>query len=153
MYFKTVPLPLDLNQAQAESSLRKVSIKESMSLDFKFKAVDIGTDKIFFGLEGKKDLKFTRLKTSFEFFMPKLIVSLSKDPLANSYRIRPGAVTVAIIGLLGFGTFTGLVGILKGTTGLATFSPFLLIIGIYALLFLFELNITLRKMNKALHKI
>lgn len=36
-----------------------------MWLDFKFKGVDIGTDKMFYGLEGKKDLKFTRLKTSF----------------------------------------------------------------------------------------
>lgn len=58
MYFKTIPLPLDLNQPQAEASLRKTSIKESMSLDFKLKAVDIGTDKLFYGLEGKKDLKF-----------------------------------------------------------------------------------------------
>ena len=54
MYFKTIDLPLDLNQPQAESCLRKASIKESMSLDFKFKAVDVGTDKMFFGLEGKK---------------------------------------------------------------------------------------------------
>jgi hypothetical protein len=58
MYFKTIPLPLDLNQLQAEASLRKASIKESMSLDFKFKAVDIGIDKLFYGLEGKKDLQF-----------------------------------------------------------------------------------------------
>lgn len=153
MYFKTIPLPLEVNQPQAEASLRKVSIKESMSLDFKFKAVDIGTDKMFYGLEGKKDLKFTRLKTSFEFFMPKLIVSLSKDSSDNYYRIRPGAISMAIIGLLGFGVFTGLVGILRGTTDLATFSPFLIIIGIYALLFFFEINITSRKMNKALSKV
>lgn len=153
MYFKTIPLPSDLNQPQAESFLRKASIKESMSLDFKFKAVDIGTDKIFYGLEGKKDLKFTRLKTSFEFFMPKLIISLSKDPAANYYRIRLGAISIAIIGLLGFAVFTGLVGILRGTTDFATFSPFLIIIGIYALLFFFEINITVHKINKALSKV
>jgi len=152
MYFKTIPLPLDLNQPQAEASLRKASIKESMTLDFKFKAVDIGTDKLFYGLEGKKDLKFTRLKTSFEFFMPKLIVSLPKDSLANCYRIRPGAVTIATIGLLGFAMFAGLVGILRRTTDLATFSPFLIIIGIYTLLFFLEINITLRKINKAFSK-
>lgn len=153
MYFKTIPLPLGLNQHQAEISLRTASIKESMSLDFKFKAVDIGTDKLFYGLEGKKDLKFTRLKTSFEFFMPKLIVSLSKDSSANYYRIRLGAVSIAVMGLLGFAVITGLVGIVKGTTDLATFSPFLIIIAIYALLFLFEINITVRKMNNALNKI
>ncbi|WGQ10824.1 hypothetical protein QG516_04040 [Pedobacter gandavensis] len=153
MYFKTIPLPFDLNQPQAEESLRKASIKESMSLDFKFKAVDIGTDKIFYGLEGKKDLKFTRLKTSFELFMPKLIVSISKDSSANYYRIRPGAISIAIIGLLGFSVFTGLVGIVRGSTDLATFSPFLIIIVIYALLFLFEISITVRKMNKVLIKV
>ena len=153
MYFKTINLPLDLNQPQAELSLRKASIKESMSLDFKFKAVDVGTDKIFYGLEGKKDLKFTRLKTSFEFFMPKLIISLSKDPSANYYRIRPGAISVAVIGLLGFAVFMGLIGMIRGTTDFDTFSPFLIIIVIYVLLFLFEVNITLRKMNKAFIKV
>lgn len=39
MYFKTVPLPPDLDHAQAEACLRKASLKESMSLDFRFKAV------------------------------------------------------------------------------------------------------------------
>jgi hypothetical protein len=153
MYFKTIPLPFDLNQSQAEAYLRKASIKESMSLDFKLRSIDIGTEKKFYGLEGKKDLKFTRFKTSFEFFLPKLIVSLSKDSSANYYRIRPGAITIAIIGLLGFGLFTGLVGIARSKTDLATFSPFLIIIGIYALLFLFEINITLRKVNMVFSKI
>jgi hypothetical protein len=58
MYFRTIPLPLNLNQPQAEASLRKASIKKSPTLDFKFKAVYIGTDKLFYGLESKKDLKF-----------------------------------------------------------------------------------------------
>lgn len=153
MYFKTVLLPLELNQPQAEASLRKASIKETMSLDFKFKSVDIGTDKLFYGLDGKEDLKFTRLKTSFEFFMPKLIVSLPKDSSAKYYRIRPGAVSIAIIGLLCFALFTGLAGILKGTTDIATFSPFFIIIGVYALLLFFEMNITLRKINKAFSRV
>lgn len=153
MYFKTIPLPSDLNQPQVEASLRKAAIKETMSLDFKFKAVDIGTEKIFYGLEGKKDLKFTRLKTSFEFFLPKLIVSLSKDPLANSYRIRPGAISIAVIGLLGFALFTGMIGILKGTTDFDTFSPFLIIIVIYALLFFFELKLTTSRVLKAIRTV
>jgi hypothetical protein len=38
MYFKTIPLPLNLNHPQVEAALRKASIKESMSLDFKFNA-------------------------------------------------------------------------------------------------------------------
>jgi hypothetical protein len=152
MYFKTIPLPSELNQPQTEASLRKASIKETMSLDFKFKAIDIGTDKIFYGLEGKKDLKFTRLKVSFEFFMPKLIVSLSKDPSANYYRIRPGAISIAVIGLLGFAIFAGLVGILRGTTDFAAFSPFLIIIAIYALLFFFELKLTTLRVRRALTK-
>lgn len=153
MYFKTIPLPSDLNQPQAEASLRKAAIKETMSLDFKFKAVDVGTEKIFYGLEGKKDLKFTRLKTSFEFFLPKLIVSLSKDPLVNSYRIRPGAISIAVIGLLGFALFTGMIGILKRTTDFNTFSPFLIIIVIYALLFFFELKLTTSRVLKAIRKV
>lgn len=108
-----------------------------------------GTEKIFYGLEGKKDLKFARLKTSFEFFLPKLIVSLSKDPLVDNYRIRPGAVSIAVIGLFGFALFTGFIGILRGTTDLASYSPFLIITAIYAMLFIIELRLTTSRVRKA----
>lgn len=152
MYFKTVPLPPDLDHAQAEACLRKASLKESMSLDFRFKAVDIGTDKIFYGLEGKKDLKFTRLKTSFEFFMPKLIISLSKDSSANYYRIRPGAITIMVIGLLGFSIITCIAGLLMDTTDISNSSPLLFITSFYALLFFFEFKLTTSKVQKAFVK-
>ncbi|ETZ21786.1 hypothetical protein N824_26480 [Pedobacter sp. V48] len=153
MYFKTVHFPPNLNHTQVETALRKASMKETMSLDFKFKSVDIGTDKIFWGLEDKKGLKFTRIKTSFEFFLPKLIISLSKDPSVNHYRIRPGSVSIAIIGLLAFGTFIGLIGILRGKTNIESFIPFLLMIIIYVLIFLFELKLTNSRVVKALYQI
>lgn len=151
MYFKSVLFPSNLNQSQVETALRKVSMKETMSLDFNFKSVNIGTDKKFWGLEGKKDLKFTRLKTSFEFFLPKLIISLSKDPSVNNYRIRPGAVPIAIMGLLGFGTFISLIGILRGKVNIESFIPFILMIIIYASIFFFELKLTTSRLTKVLN--
>lgn len=153
MYFKTVSLPSGTNQSQAEISLRKAAIKETMSLDFKFKAVDIGTDKLFYGLEGKKDLKFTRLHTSFEFFLPKLIVSLSKHPDANSYRVRPAAIPMAIIGLLGFALLIGLINSVRGLTDIERLSPFLIISLFYVILICIELKITQVKVSKALGKV
>lgn len=98
-----------------------------MSLDFKFKAVDIGTDKLFYGLESYKDLKFTRLHTSFEFFLPKLIVSLSKDPNANFYRIRPGVIPIAIILLIAFALIIGLINSFRNLTEFERLLPFLAI--------------------------
>ncbi|MGV8963217.1 MAG: hypothetical protein ACOH2V_07535 [Candidatus Saccharimonadaceae bacterium] len=149
MYFKTIPLPSGLNQSQAEALLRIVAIKETISLDFKFKAIDIGTDKMFYGMEGKKDLKFTRLQTSFEFFLPKLIISLPKD--ANFYRIRPGAISMAIIGFLSFALSLGIIVIIKGSTDIERLSPILLIILFYVAIFLLELRITQSRVLKALN--
>jgi len=150
MYFKTVHFPPNLNHTHVETAPRKASMKETISLDFTSKSVNIGTNKIFWGLERKRNLKFTRIRTSFEFFLPKLIVNLSKDPSVNFYRIRPGAASIAVAGLLFFGLFTGILGIIKGTPDLESLILFPTLTLIYIALILFELKLTTSRVVKAL---
>ena len=153
MYFKTVYFPPNLNHSQVKTALRKASMKETMSLDFKSKSVNIGTDKIFWGLERKRNLKFTRISTSFEFVLPKLIINLSKNPSVNFYKIRPGALSIAVAGLLFFGLFTGILGVIKGRPDLESLMLFPALILIYIALILFELRLTTSRVVKALNQI
>ena len=153
MYFKTFHFPSNLNHAQVETALRKASMKETISLDFTSKSINIGTDKIFWGLERKRNLKFTRIRTSFEFFLPKLIINLSKNPSVNFYKIRPGALSIVVAGLLFFGLFTGILGVIKGRPNIESLILFPVLIVIYIALTLFELRLTASRAVKVLNQI
>ncbi|WP_288884172.1 hypothetical protein [Pedobacter panaciterrae] len=153
MYFKTVHFPSNLNHAQVETALRKASMKETISLDFTSKSINIGIDKIFWGLERKRNLKFTRIRTSFEFFLPKLIINLSKNPSVNFYKIRPGALSIVVAGLLFFGLFTGILGVIKGRPNIESLILFSVLIVIYIALMLFELRVTASRAVKVLNQI
>jgi len=153
MYFKTVHFPSNLNHAQVETALRKASMKETISLDFTSKSINIGIDKIFWGLERKRNLKFTRIRTSFEFFLPKLIINLSKNPSVNFYKIRPGALSIVVAGLLFFGLFTGILSVIKGRPNIESLILFPVLIVIYIALMLFELRLTASRAVKVLNQI
>lgn len=152
IYFIKNEYPKDLDNAEFETIMRKYAIKQHSSLDFTFNAINIGTDKIFHGLETKKDLKFTRIKTSFEMFLPKLIISLKKDTNEKEYRIRLSAVPTAILGLLAFGLLIGTISLLQGNTTMDKLSPFLIIILFYSMLIFLEYKITIGRITKALNK-
>lgn len=153
LYFTTVSLPENISKEQIENTLRKYALKQGSSLDFNFTSVNIGTEKMFLGLEGKNDLKFTRVKTSFEQFLPKFIISLPNDPGARFYRIRLSAVPVAILGLLGFSLITGLFALIQGRTTVADLVPFVVILLVYLLLLRFEFGLTTSRLKKAIEKV
>lgn len=152
IYFTRSAFPKEMDNAQFETIMRKYAIKQHSSLDFTFKAINIGTDKMFHGLETKKALKFTRIKTSFEIFLPKLIIGLKKDADEKEYRIRLSAVPTAILGLLTFALSIGIFSLLKGNTTIEKLSPFFIIMLFYSMLIFLEYKITISRINKALSK-
>jgi hypothetical protein len=88
LYFKTVHLNSN-NYEAVENALRKHSWKRGSSLDFQSSASLASDDKFFLGVEDEVCLRFTRLRTPFERFLPKIILAYPKsiqDSLA--YRIR-----------------------------------------------------------------
>ncbi len=55
--------------------------------------------------------------------------------------------------MLGFGTFIGLIGLIKGKTNIESFFPFLVLILIYAAIFLFEFRLTTSRVAKTLNNL
>ncbi|SMC60653.1 hypothetical protein [Pedobacter nyackensis] len=152
LYFKTVPFPGDVKQPEVEKALRKYALKKTSSLDFKSSTMNVGTDKIFFGLEDKTSLKFTRIKTSFEFMLPKLIISLPKDQMATAYKIRLSAIPFAVCLFISFCIFTVILGLLNGKTD-AEATIFILVLAIlfFSLLKL-ELKLSQLRVLKSIKK-
>lgn len=97
LYLKKNYLSLGEKQ-ELEKAMRNAALKRLTSLDFKSSVTDIGTDKLFLGFEGKEDVQFTRLRTSFEKYFPKVIISIPKSETDNEYKFRFSILsTVAFI--------------------------------------------------------
>lgn len=150
-YFKSVPFPEGVTQQMVETSLRKVAIKSTAILDFKSTTVDVGTDKLFLGHETKLDLTFTRLRTSFEIFLPKFIIRVAKEPNVQCYDIRVAALPFVVSLIFALGLLASLLGIASGTAELKDSLGFLLLNGIFAGLYYLEFKILTSKVNKAIN--
>jgi hypothetical protein len=140
IYFKTVHLNFD-NKASVEAAIRKNCIKRTTMLDIKSSISDIGTGKRFFGYEGKDALYFTRIRSSVEQLLPKMIVSLPKNETDSFYRIR-----LSIFPFLLY----NMIFLIAGKTDASALFSILIIDGLFIGLFLLELNITTRRIIKAI---
>jgi hypothetical protein len=78
----------NFSPTNTENAIRRFSAKRHISLDLKSSSSYINEDKYFLGLEGNADLKITRIRTPFERFFPKVIISFPKDRQFKIYKIR-----------------------------------------------------------------
>lgn len=100
LYFKQIPIDDALLTADIESAIRRVSAKREASLDIVTSSSYIREDKYFLGIEGANDLQITRIRTNFERFFPKIIVSFPKDKEFKSFRIRYSLLSTIVFWIL-----------------------------------------------------
>lgn len=151
-YFTKTYFKDDLERPEIEAALRKFASKRHTSLDFKSSSTDVGTEKCFLGLEGKKDLKFTRLRTSFERVLPKLIISFPKNNDQNYYKIRLSFLATIVFGLFSVGVLLNLAFLIAGRTSIDNFLTVLIIFSVNLFLIFLELKLTKSRIKKVLRK-
>lgn len=147
-YFKKIHLLDDSEQQNMEKGLRSKSLKRSQMLDFVFETSNIGTDKHFLGNEGKKDLKLTRIKTSFESFFPKIIISFPKETAVKYYKFRLSILSTVILGVLSLLLFTSFLDVVINQKNAEAFLITTILSLIYFLFILLELKITRNRIYK-----
>lgn len=152
IYFKRFYFKNDSERQEIESALRRFAIRKHTSLDFKSAATDVGTEKRFLGLEGKADLKFTRLRTSFERWIPKLIISFPKNSDQLYYKIRLSFLTSIVFGLFSVGFGVSLLSLLAGRASIEKFSTVVIVVTGYLLLVLLEFEITKSRIRGVIRK-
>ncbi|WP_412467303.1 hypothetical protein [Pedobacter sp. KLB.chiD] len=148
LYFKKTYLLNRSEKEDLERGLRNRSLKRSQMLDFVFETINIGTDKYFLGNEDKKTLKFTRIKTSFESFLPKIIISFPKEINVEYYKFRlsvPSTVILAVLSLLFLTCFLDLI---INQKNVETFFTTMVLLAIYFILILLETKITKNRILK-----
>jgi hypothetical protein len=149
LYFKKIYLLNDSEKQDLEKGLRSRSLKRSQMLDFVFETTNIGTDKYFLGNEGKKDLKLTRIKTSFESFLPKIIISFPKETDEQYYKFRLSVLSTAILVMLSLLLFTCFLDLVTNQKNAEAFLVAVVLSLIYFLFILLELKITRNRISKS----
>lgn len=149
IYLKKITLNFEEKQ-QYEIALRKAALKRHTALDFKSSVTNIGTDKLFLGYDGKDSVQFTRLRSSLEKFLPKIIITISKKDNDDDIKIRLGVLPFIILALFTIVSLATIVAFLTQKNDFARLIPLLILTGLYILLIISELKITERKIKKAL---
>ncbi|MET4014008.1 hypothetical protein ABIB62_003861 [Mucilaginibacter sp. UYP25] len=96
IYLKTITLT-ETEKLVIEQALRKCSLKRTHALDLVSTVSDIGSNKIFLGYDSKKEVQFSRLRTSFEKFLPRMIVIIPKNGTDIEYKIRYSLLSTGVI--------------------------------------------------------
>lgn len=149
-YFKKVYILDDLEKQNLEKGLRSRSLKRTQYLDFVFETSNTGTEKYFLGNDGNKDLKLTRIKTSFESFLPKIIVKFPKQMDMQFYKFRLSLLSTAIFLLLTFLLLVSFLDVVLNQHNTEVFLTTLVLLITYSLLILLELKITQNKILKSI---
>jgi hypothetical protein len=149
LYFKKTYLLDDSEKQDLEKGLRSKSLKRSQILDFVFETTNIGTDKYFLGNECKKDLKLTRIKTSFESFLPKIIISFPKETAVQYYKFRLSVLSTIILMVLTLLLFSCFLDLVINQKNAEAFLISMTLFLIYFLFILLELKITKNRILKS----
>lgn len=151
IYFKKVILS-SYTTLQIETALRKYALKRKMPLDMDFSSIDIGTDKYFLGYQGKNSLTFTRIRTRFEFLLPKIIVKIPVN-VNNSeayYKLRLTLISTMVFVAYFAILMLSISLLIAGTSTIDNLTAPFVLCGIYILLFLLEFKLTTSRINKAI---
>ena len=99
LYFNKVILA-EIDGTKVEAAILKFAAKRHASLDLQSSATKIGTEKLFLGLENEKSIQVTRLRSTFERFLPKLIIRFDKAKGFSEYRIRFSLLSNIVIAFI-----------------------------------------------------
>ncbi|WP_040626323.1 hypothetical protein [Mucilaginibacter paludis] len=141
IYFKKVLLTQP-DKDQVAKAIRKVSLKRNNPLDFTSSRMLAGTDKRFFGSEGKKSTNFTRIRYSIEDLLPKLIINFSKDPNHQFYKVRLSFISSVAFCFLSVMLLAVLALLYKNHDGIEVLAYMALFYSIFILLILLEIRLT-----------
>jgi len=148
-YFKNVLIDNASGQI-AENAIRQFSLKRNTPLDFQSAESDIDTGKYFIGLESKNDIKISRIRTSFERLLPKLIVSFPKDKGFTCYKIRYSLWSSLLAFFFIAAILANAFFSIRDQRLADNFQQVLLWLAVFFLLTYFELRLTNRRIQKAL---
>lgn len=150
IYFRNFNLDEEIDKLQFENAIRRYSSKRTDFLDFKSSTSDFGLSMYFLGHERKKDIQFTRIRTSFERVLPKLIFSLPKSEEFNYYKVRLSLTATACFCLLSFMILYCTILVISNNSNYVLIPSTVAVLCVYVLLIRIEVKLTNSRIRKAI---
>jgi uncharacterized membrane protein len=148
IYFKKVDFGY-ADKAVIETTFRKSAIKRNRLIELETSKSDIGTDKIFFGYENNKALYFIRIKSTVEFFLPNIILVVTKDETIFCYKFRLSILASLAFLVLCIILISSLLGAISDETNFWDFATIFSFFLAFLVLCWIELRITMSRIKKA----
>ena len=149
LYFKTNSIT-SINSEQIEKSIRKVSLKRFIHLDFKSTVNHYGENKLFLGYESNGALYISRLRFLFEIILPKVIIRFDKLTGFAEYKIRLALFSSTIFVFLLFDTLINIYYSIKSGNIENIFHIVNLLFVLYIILIAIEIRLTEKIINKTI---
>jgi len=149
-YFSTTTID-NIAPVDIENGIRRYAAKRHTSLDFRPASTYIKEDKYFLGLEGANDLKLTRIRTPFERFFPKVIVSFPKDKKFEVFKIRYTLLSSVVFLILSILVLQGIFSLVRDSDYYS--SDFVSVLTLFIIFFsltIFEIGLTKSNIKKAI---
>jgi hypothetical protein len=150
-YFKQIIIDKSFIET-SEEAIRNYSSKRHTSLDLTPSSSYIKEDKFFLGLEGENDLKITRIRTAFEKYFPKVIISFPKDRHFETYKIRYSLLSSIVFFILLFAALQTVFYVIFGEEDAYELLALVIVFLSFIVLTFLEINVTKRKINQAIMK-
>lgn len=149
-YFTTIPVN-DSPLINAEGAIRKYSLKRHIPLDFQSSSSNIREEKYFLGNENSNDLKITRIRTSFEWLFPKLIVSVPKKATFENFKVRYCLLSLIIFFYIIIVISQSIFYSINNNEFDSNILIMLALFALFIILTFIELKLTKRKINQAIN--
>ena len=151
LYFNKVILA-EIDGTKVEAAIRKFAAKRHASLDLQSSSTKIGTEKLFLGLENEKSIQVTRLRSTFERFLPKLIIKFDKAKGFSEYRIRFSLLSNIVIAFMLIAVLFNVIYLVNNQEVDSEMASVFVYFFLFLLLTLVELRLTKAKLKSTIIK-
>ncbi len=134
-----------------EEAIRHYSLKRHLPLDLQSSTSNITEDKYFFGKENNETLNLTRIRPSFEWMLPKLIISFSKGVDAADFKIRYCLLSMIIFVFLLLSIISNIFSAISDAEFNSDIFTLTVVLAIFLILTYIEVQLTKRKINQAIN--
>ena len=151
LYFKTIPIT-EADGTKVEAAIRQFAVKRHTPLDLQSSVTEVGTDKLFLGLEKENNIQVIRLRTTFERFLPRVIIRFDKARGFTEYRIRYSLLSNFLFALLALAVVFNIIHLLNSRQlESESTTPFVLLF-LFLFLTFIELRLTQAYIKSAINK-
>lgn len=150
--FKSVTID-NVSAQVVETAIRKFTARRHTPLDLQSSSTYVSTENFFLGLEKKKSIEITRIRSPFERLLPKIVIKFDKEIGFTRYKIRYTFLSFLLLIVLSLGMILNVIYFVTNSEREVDFPTLAISSSLFLLLSFFEINLTKAKLQRAIDNV